>query len=67
MAQYDENGKYIRKASVSAKTDVKVIIEKTVTNGKTQATVTKVVNGVSASEIFKGTDAEVQAKIDAMK
>ena len=35
-------------------------------NGKVNATVTTTVNGKSATQSFEGTDAEVQAQIDAL-
>ena len=45
--------------------NVKVVI--TNTNGKAKATVTTTVNGTSATESFEGTEAEVKAKVDALK
>jgi K(+)-stimulated pyrophosphate-energized sodium pump len=44
-----------------------VTIEKTNIDGVVKATVTTVVNGKKDIQVFKGTDAEVQAKIDAVK
>jgi K(+)-stimulated pyrophosphate-energized sodium pump len=66
MAMYGEDGKYIGtdKEVTSAK-DVRVEI--TNANGKSKATVTTTVNGTSATETFEGTEAEVKAKVDALK
>ena len=66
MAMYGEDGKYIGtpKNSISEK-DVRVEI--TNTDGKAKATVTTTVNGASATQTFEGTEAEVKAKVDALK
>jgi K(+)-stimulated pyrophosphate-energized sodium pump len=53
------------KAAVNMEKNVKVVI--TNTNGKAKATVTTTVNGTSASETFEGTEAEVKAKVEALK
>ena len=44
-----------------------VRVEITNTNGKAKATVTTTVNGASATQTFEGTEAEVKAKVDALK
>ena len=44
-----------------------VSIEKSNIDGKVTATVTTVINGKEEVQKFEGTDAEVQAKIDALK
>ena len=44
-----------------------VRIEKSNVNGKVSATVTTTVNGTVVVKQFQGTDAEVQAQIDAVK
>ena len=49
----------------TAEKNVKVVI--TNTNGKAKATVTTTVGGTSTNETFEGTEAEVQAKVDALK
>jgi K(+)-stimulated pyrophosphate-energized sodium pump len=64
MAMYDDNGKF--KGEVKQEVSTKVIMEK-LPNGKTKATVTKSTNGVSSSEVIEGTEAEVKAKVDALK
>ncbi len=52
-------------APSTAAKNVKVVI--TNTNGKAKATVTTTVNGTSATESFEGTEAEVKAKVEALK
>ncbi|MBL7887571.1 MAG: sodium-translocating pyrophosphatase [Flavobacterium sp.] len=64
MAMYDENGKF--KGEVKQEVSTKVIMEKG-DNGKVKATVTKSTNGVSTTETIEGTEAEVKAKVDAIK
>jgi K(+)-stimulated pyrophosphate-energized sodium pump len=44
-----------------------VTIEKTNLNGAVAATITTTVNGKVETQVFEGTDAEVQTKIDALK
>jgi K(+)-stimulated pyrophosphate-energized sodium pump len=63
MALYDENGKF--KEEVKQEVSTKVVMENN--DGKVKATVTKSVNGVSTSEVIEGTEAEVKAKVDALK
>ena len=66
MAMYGEDGKYIgtTKSTISEKA---VRVEITNTDGKAKATVTTTVNGASATQNFEGTEAEVKAKVDALK
>ena len=65
MSHYDEAGKF--KGEMKQEISKQVMIEKSTDNGKTKANVTTVVNGISTSQVFEGTEAEVQAKIDALK
>ena len=44
-----------------------IIIEKSNVNGTVIGTVTITVNGEVKKQVFEGTDAEVQEKIDAIK
>jgi len=44
-----------------------ITIEKSVENGVVTASVTTTVNGKVETQVFEGNDAEVQAKIDALK
>ena len=69
MAQYDADGKYIGTATAKSMTETvstKVIMEK-LADDKVKATVSKSTNGVSTSEVIEGTEAEVKAKVDALK
>jgi K(+)-stimulated pyrophosphate-energized sodium pump len=52
-------------ATTAISKDVRVEI--TNTNGKAKATVTTTLNGTAATQTFEGTEAEVKAKIDALK
>ncbi|MBC7607562.1 MAG: hypothetical protein H7199_11510 [Burkholderiales bacterium] len=45
----------------------RIIIEKTVDNGKAKATVTTNTDGKNEVINFEGTEAEVQSKIDSIK
>ena len=73
LSHYDADGKFIAKKDdccakgemTSTEKNVKVVI--TNTNGKAKATVTTTVNGTAASETFEGTEAEVKAKVEALK
>jgi K(+)-stimulated pyrophosphate-energized sodium pump len=77
LSHYDADGKFIAEkkddccakkvamAPTGAEKNVKVII--TNTNGKAKATVTTTVGGTSTSETFEGTEAEVKAKVEALK
>ncbi|PZX92360.1 sodium-translocating pyrophosphatase [Flavobacterium aquariorum] len=73
LSHYDKDGKFIEpkgkaccaKKPMSMKDEIR--IEKTNLNGKVNATVTTTVNGTIVVKQFQGTDAEVQAQIDAVK
>ena len=69
MSMYDENGKYkatTTSTTTSESVSIKVVMTKTDASN-VKATVTKSTNGVSTSEVFEGPEAEVQAKVDALK
>lgn len=73
LSHYDKDGKFVEpkgkaccaKKPMSMKDEIR--IEKTNLNGKVNATVTTTVNGTIVVKQFQGTDAEVQAQIDAVK
>ncbi|MES2747972.1 MAG: sodium-translocating pyrophosphatase [Bacteroidota bacterium] len=74
LSHYDADGKFIadkkdccarKEMTTTASKDVRVEI--TNTNGKAKATVTTTVDGQSATQTFEGTEAEVKAKVDALK
>ena len=77
LSHYGADGKFIAEkkddccaekdamASAAAEKNVKVVI--TNTNGKAKATVTTTVGGTTTSETFEGTEAEVKAKVEALK
>lgn len=77
LSHYDADGKFIAekkddccakgaaKTPVNIEKNVKVVIENK--NGKAKATVTTTVGGTATSETIEGTEAEVKAKIDALK
>jgi K(+)-stimulated pyrophosphate-energized sodium pump len=74
MAHYDANGKFITAegkacCAADAKTtmskDIRVEISNV--NGKAKGTVTSTVNGKVDVQTFEGTEAEVRAKVDAIK
>lgn len=64
MGMYDENGKF--KGTVVEKNET-VTINKEVIDGKTRATVTRVVNGTETQATFEGTAEEVTQKIAEFK
>jgi K(+)-stimulated pyrophosphate-energized sodium pump len=64
MAMYDENGKF--KGEVKNEISKMVFMEKT-DNGKVKATISITINGKVTEETFEGTEAEVKAKVDALK
>ncbi|HCQ12315.1 sodium-translocating pyrophosphatase [Flavobacterium sp.] len=64
MAMYDETGKF--KGEVKSEISKMVFMEKTA-DGKFKATVSNTVNGKVTEEIIEGTEAEVKAKVDALK
>ena len=77
LSHYGADGKFIAEkkddccakkdamAPSAAEKNVKVVI--TNTNGKAKATVTTTVGGTSTSETFEGSEAEVKAKVEALK
>ncbi|MBC7524349.1 MAG: sodium/proton-translocating pyrophosphatase, partial [Flavobacterium sp.] len=72
LSHYDANGNFIKKTSCvdmsetsTSNKDVRVKIINT--DGKCKATITKVVNGKTETQTFEGTEAEVTAKVDAIK
>ncbi len=76
LSHYDANGKFVAKEDdccakkgeeVKGTMDKNVKVVITNTNGKAKATVTTTVGGTSTNETFEGTEAEVQAKVDALK
>ncbi|WP_293896067.1 sodium-translocating pyrophosphatase [Flavobacterium sp.] len=78
LSHYDADGKFITDKNMDccAKKDdgaIKSSVEKNVkvvitnTNGKSKAMITTTVNGTAATETFEGTEAEVKAKVDALK
>jgi K(+)-stimulated pyrophosphate-energized sodium pump len=74
MSHYDGDGKFVAPkegedccAKKEVTTGKNVRVEITNTNGKAKATVTTTVDGKAATETFEGTEAEVKAKIDALK
>ncbi|PWA07960.1 sodium-translocating pyrophosphatase [Flavobacterium laiguense] len=73
LSHYDKDGKFVAhkgKACCVKKTmsmGSEVRIEKTNLNGKVSATITTTVNGNVVVKQFQGTDAEVEAQIDAVK
>ena len=75
LSHYDADGKFIAdkkgdccaKKGMTATTAKDVRVEITNTNGKAKATVTTTVAGKSTSQTFEGTEAEVKAKIEALK
>jgi len=77
MSHYDADGKFVaptnKKDCCAKKPEGAMAESKTVrveisnNNGKSKATVTTTVNGTSATETFEGTEAEVKAKVDALK
>jgi K(+)-stimulated pyrophosphate-energized sodium pump len=73
LSHYDKDGKFVAhkgkaccaKKSMSMSNEVR--IEKTNLNGKVSTTITTTVNGNVVVKQFQGTDAEVQAQIDAVE
>jgi K(+)-stimulated pyrophosphate-energized sodium pump len=72
LANYDANGKYLHKktdcfdTTKYTKTE-SVRVEIVNVNGQVVGTVTSSLNGKVSTQIFKGTEAEVKAKIEAVK
>jgi len=74
LSHYGADGKFIadKKADCCAKpgtssTTKDVRVEITNNNGKSTATVTTTVGGTATTQKFEGTEAEVKAKVDALK
>ena len=76
LSHYDADGKFIApkagkdccaKPALTGPNSKDVRVEITNTNGKAKASVTTTVNGTSATQTFEGTEAEVKAKVDALK
>lgn len=77
LSHYGADGKFIadekpsccaKKGMAEAGTEQKTVrVEITNNNGKAKATVTTSVNGTSTTQSFEGTEAEVKAKVDALK
>jgi K(+)-stimulated pyrophosphate-energized sodium pump len=73
LSHYDKDGKFVEPkgksccAKKATSMDREIKIEKTNLNGKVTAIVTTTVDGMVMIKHFEGTDAEVQAKIDAIK
>jgi K(+)-stimulated pyrophosphate-energized sodium pump len=71
LAHYDANGKYVHQKTdcfdTSKYEKKSVRVEITNVDGKTKGTVTKTENGKTTTEVYEGTEEEVQAKIDAVK
>ncbi len=73
LAHYGADGKFIAdKKDGCAKPEAATVtkdvrVEITNTNGKAKATVTTTVNGTAATQTFEGTEAEVKAKVAAIK
>ena len=72
LSKYDANGKYIakeEKACCAKKGEAKkqVNVQMTNENGKVKATVTVSENGKQIVQVYEGTEAEVKAKVEAIK
>ena len=59
--------KFMHAGEVREAVSKSIMIEKTNTDGKVKATVKTMTNGKEDVQNFEGTEAEVQAKIDALK
>jgi K(+)-stimulated pyrophosphate-energized sodium pump len=78
LSHYGADGKFIAdkkddccakkgEGAMTSTTDKNVKVVITNTNGKAKATVTTTVGGTSSTETFEGTEAEVKAKVEALK
>ncbi len=74
MANYDADGKFIGSAEkpcckkdMTASSSKDVRVEIATNNGKSTAKVTTIVDGKTETQNFEGTEAEVKAKVDALK
>jgi K(+)-stimulated pyrophosphate-energized sodium pump len=59
--------KYMNVAMPAHMVSKEISIQKTSVDGKVKATIKTSINGKVTTQNFEGTDAEVQAKIDALK
>jgi K(+)-stimulated pyrophosphate-energized sodium pump len=76
LSHYDADGKFVapakkdccaKKEGAMPTMDKNVRVEIINKDGKAKATVTTTVNGKAATQTFEGTEAEVKAKVDALK
>jgi len=72
LAYYDDNGKFIEQeaaeySTTTTQSSKDVRVEITNTNGKSTAIITTTVNGKPKIQAFEGTEADVKAKVDALK
>ena len=73
LSQYDKNVKFVSQEAMecckmdTAKLSKDVRVEITNTNGKAKATIVTTVDGKPTTQTFEGTEAEVRAKVDAVK
>jgi K(+)-stimulated pyrophosphate-energized sodium pump len=77
LSHFDADGKFVvpkgdkaccaKPVAVAGTATKDVRVEITNTDGKAKATVTTTVNGTSATQTFEGTEAEVKAKVAALK
>jgi len=70
LAHFDENGNPYKKTDcfdTSKYEKKRVEVNLSTTNGVTVGTVTKTENGKTTTEVFEGTEEEVQAKVNAAK
>jgi K(+)-stimulated pyrophosphate-energized sodium pump len=71
LAHYDANGKYAHQKTDCFDTTKysknRVEVNLSTINGVTVGTVTKTENGKTTTEVFEGTEADVKAKIEAVK
>ena len=76
LSHYGADGKFVapakkdccaKKEGVMPAMDKNVRVEIINKDGKAKATVTTTVNGTAATQTFEGTEAEVKAKVDALK
>jgi len=73
LSHYDANGKYIAEGKMSCcampkgESVKEVRIETTNTDGKVKSVVTTTTDGKKDIQVFEGTEAEVNAKLDAYK
>ncbi|MEZ7504115.1 sodium-translocating pyrophosphatase [Flavobacterium sp. Arc2] len=63
----NESCEHLKAVPMMKEVSKEVTIEKTNVNGAVVGTITTTVNGKVQTQVFEGTDAEVQAKIDLLK